>query len=126
MKKEILELKRLQSKNGRTLLKKSENKIDAVFFSKVEKLTHDLGVLKGKITEENGKILKIHENVANIREYMRKENQEIEELKMKADLDFEEFSEKNLQESEKKYWKLIMKKDIISDHLRSVENINAR
>lgn len=129
LKRDLISLKREQTGNGRKLIKKeTKTKLDADFITKVEKLSHEINQVRAKVEEERNRHQKVQDNIQNIRDLIREENVQLFALKQKYDseIDFDELEDKNLEETEKSYWRLLGKKTMIEDHMKSVENSTTR
>lgn len=129
LKRELVELRREQTTNGRKLVKMSqEKKIDGDYMAKIERLRKEIGQIKLKTEEEHKRMDKITENMDKLRTLIEDEKIQYLELRQKheVDIDFDELSEKNLDETEKKYWKMISRKTTIEEHTKAVENTTER
>lgn len=129
MKRHLVELRREQTTNGRHLVKKSnERRIDGDYISKIEKLSKEINQIKMKTEEENKRMNKITENMDKLKTLVEDEKIQYLELRQKheVDADFDELNDKNLEETEKKYWRLISRKTTIEEHIKTVESTTDR
>lgn len=94
----------------------------------LDKLNQELSQLKLKTVDETRRLENMEKNTSELREKIIKENVETLNLRQKheVDIDFDELTDKNIDEFEKKYWTLIAKRNDIEDHIKVVENTSHR
>lgn len=129
MKLALVDLRRKQNTNGRLLVKKAATKkVDGDYIAKIEKLSAEINQIRMKIEEEHKRLDKNSENMDSLKTLVEDEKLKYLELRQKheIDLDFDELTEKNLEATEKKYWKLIAKKNSLQEYMQSMENTNNR
>lgn len=129
MKLALVDLRRKQNTNGRLLVKKAATKkVDGDYIAKIEKLSAEINQIRMKIEEEHKRLDKNGENMDSLKTLVEDEKLKYLELRQKheIDLDFDELTEKNLEATEKKYWKLIAKKNSLQEYMQSMENTNNR
>lgn len=125
MKRHLAELRREQTANSRLLVKRAnERRIDGDYANKIEKMTKEINLIRNKTEEENKRMAKITENMDKLRVLVEDEKMQYLEVRQKheIDVDFDELNDKNLEQTEKKYWRLINRKTTIEDHIKSVES----
>ena len=125
----MIDFKRKYTSNSRQLIKlDAAPKSDTDFLLLVEKLTQDIIVQRQRVEEENKRRQKIIDNAEQIRQLAREENLKYMEMRQKheAEIDFDELTDKKLEDNEKKYWKLVTRKQIIEEHLWSLESTSNR
>ena len=125
----MIDLKRKYTSNSRQLIKlDAAPKSDTDFLLLVEKITQEIIVQRQRVEEENKRRQKIIDNAEQIRQLAREENLKYMEMRQKheAEIDFDELTDKKLEDNEKKYWKLVTRKQIIEEHLRSLESTSNR
>lgn len=125
----LVDLRREQTTNGRKLIKLSQEKrVDGDYMSKIERLSKEINQIKLKTEDEHKRMAKITDNMDKLKTLVEDEKIEYLELRQKheVDIDFDELSGKNLDETEKKYWKLISRKTTIDEHTKAVENTTER
>lgn len=129
LKKEIVTLRRDQVNNGRQLVKKAlTKKVDGDYIAKIDKLSNDIAQIKMKTDDEHKRLEKIVDNMDNLRSVIEDEKLKYLEIRQKheIDIDFDELSDKNLEATEKRYWKLVAKKSSIEEHMKAIENTTNR
>lgn len=125
----LVDLRRQQNTNGRLLVKKAATKkVDGDYIVKIEKLSSDINQIRLKIEDEHKRLEKTSENMDSLRTLVEDEKLKYLELRQKheIDIDFDELTEKNLESAEKKYWKLIGKKNSLQEYMQSIENTGTR
>lgn len=125
LQKEIELLRRDQTNSLRALNRKKALKGgEEQFIMLFEKMNQELGQLKLKVAEENKRLENIEKTTSELREKVIKENVETLNLRQKheVDVDFDELTDKNIEEAEKKYWALVSKRNDIEDHIKVIEN----
>ncbi len=129
LKRVLVELRREQTNNSRALVKRAnERRIDGDYITRIEKMSKEINLIRNKTEEENKRMAKISENMDKLRMLVEDEKMQYLELRQKheVDVDFDELNDKNLEETEKKYWRLMTRKTTIEDHIKSVESTTDR